>query len=69
MAVRFREEITAWESSNTPNHTYIVDGRVLIGYIPQGTKTPVYFNSPKKLWSVTGRKFRDLTKKEIKEYV
>ena len=69
MAIRFREELTEWGDRNIANHIYITDGRELIGYVPLGTKTPIYFAAPKRLWSATGRKFRDLTKKEMKEYV
>jgi hypothetical protein len=66
MAIKFRQEITDW---NTPNHIYIVENRMLIGYIQDGTTKPFYFKEPKKQWSATGRKFKDLTKKEIQQYV
>lgn len=69
MAIRFREELTDWGHRNITNHIYITDGRTLVGYVPAGQKKPVYFNQPKRLWSATGRKFRDLSKKEMKEYV
>lgn len=64
----WREEITVWED-NTPNHIYITRGTDLIGYVPRGTTVPHVFNTPKKSWSVTRRKFRKLSKKEIKTYL
>jgi hypothetical protein len=67
---RIREEITVWDKCpyEQPNHIYITSGTYLIGYIPKGQKKAVYFKSPKKTWSPTRRKFRDLTKRELKEY-
>ena len=63
--MRFREEITVWDKSpSTPNHTYITEGSYLIGIVPEGTKEAFMFSSPKKQWSVSRRKFRDLTAKE-----
>jgi len=66
MAERYRQEITDW-GDNTPNHIYITDGRALVGYIPRGSKTEFRFTAPSKCWSATGRKFRDLSKKEVLE--
>lgn len=66
--MRIREEITVWDKApTTPNHTYITEGSYLLGVIPTGTKEAFMFSTPKKQWSVSRRKFRDLTKKEIKE--
>jgi len=64
MAERYRQEITDWEYTN---HIYITDGRVLLGYIPRGTNQEIRFAAPKKEWSVSRRKFRDLSKKEVSE--
>jgi len=67
---RVRQEITDWKlAPDTPNHIYITSGSTLLGYIPCGQTKAVYFNVPKKQWSVSRRKFRDLTKKESKDYV
>lgn len=62
MAERYRQEITDWD---TANHTYIVEGRVLIGYIPRGKSVEYRFRAPMRNWSASNRKFRDLKKKEI----
>ena len=67
--MRYRQEITEWDESDgkVPNHIYITSGSSLMGYIPVGTKTPKYFSKPPSNWSVSRRKFRDLTKKELLE--
>jgi hypothetical protein len=57
----WREEIDA----DYPMHTYITKGTDLFGWVKNGTKDVVMFNSPKRTWSVTRRKFRKLNKKEI----
>lgn len=57
----WREEIDA----DYPMHTYITKGTDLFGWVQAGTKDVVMFNSPKRTWSVTRRKFRKLNKKEI----
>jgi len=63
---RIREEITVWDKApTTPNHTYITEGSYLIGIIPKGTVKAFYFSAPKKQWSPSRRKFRDLKKKEL----
>lgn len=61
----WREEVTDWD---TVNHIYISRGTELIGFVPFGSKDVVVFKVPKKTWSVKGRKFRALTKNEIKSY-
>ena len=67
--MRYRQEITEWDEvdGKVPNHIYITSGSSLVGYIPVGTKTPKYFSKPPSNWSVSRRKFRDLTKKELQE--
>lgn len=69
MAIKFRQEITDWGDRQIANHIYITNGRQLIGYVPEGSKTPIYFKAPKNLWSATGRKFKDLTKKQTEQYL
>ena len=63
--MKFREEITDWKDENIPNHIYVTEGKTLIGYVQNGDKTVHWFKQPKKQWSTTHRKFRDLGKKEI----
>lgn len=68
--MRFRQEITVWDKApTTPNHTYITKGTTLIGYVPVGEYDVRWFSTPSKQWSPSRRKFRDLTKKEIQNYV
>mgnify|MGYP003642094616 CR=1 FL=1 len=65
--MRIRQEVTVWDKApSTQNHTYITEGSYLIGYIPHGKTVATYFGEPKKQWSPSRRKFRDLTKKELK---
>ena len=67
---RFRQEITVWDKApNIPNHIYLTSGTTLVGYVPAGTKELIYFEKPMKQWSVSHRKFRDLTAKEKKELI
>jgi len=40
---------------------------MLLGYVPRGSKKEVRFILPKKQWSASRRKFRDLSKKEVSE--
>lgn len=64
--MRVRQEITIWDKCNYPqaNHIYITEGSNLIGYVPVGSSEAIYFSAPKKQWSVSRRKFRDLTASE-----
>ena len=66
MAERYRREVTVWDKCayEQKNHVYITQGTNLLGYVPVGGKD-VRFKQPLKQWSVTRRKFVDLTKKEI----
>jgi|VirMetMinimDraft_7_1064189.scaffolds.fasta_scaffold273004_2 hypothetical protein len=65
MAEQYRQEITVWkEAPNTPNHIYITLGSVLLGYIPVGG-VEKRFTKAYRTWSVSRRKFKNLTKKEI----
>jgi hypothetical protein len=61
----WREETTDWD---TPNHIYLTIGTDLVGYVPCHTGILQVFSKPMKSWSVTRRKFRKLSKKEIATY-
>ena len=63
--MRYKEEVTDWGSENIPNHIYVTEGRVLLGYVPRGTTVVQWFNEPKKQWSTTHRRFRELSKREV----
>ena len=64
---QYRQEITVWSKApNTPNHIYITVGSVLLGYIPvDGIEER--FTKAYRTWSAPRRKFKNLTKKEIKK--
>ena len=50
-------EITVWEDGNTAiNHTYLLNGDMMIAYIRVGTSVPFYFKNPIRI-SKSGRKF------------
>lgn len=68
---RFRQEVTVWDKApyNIPNHIYLTSGTTLVGYVPSGSKKVKYFERPINQWSVTRRKFRDLTAKEKRELI
>lgn len=64
--MRVRQEITVWDKVTeyrVPQHIYLTEGTNLVGYIPEGKKTAVMFSTPKKQWSVSRRKFREITSK------
>ena len=69
VTIRFIEETTDWGSHQVSNHIYITESRALIGYVPMGTETAIYFKKPLSKWSPYKRKFRNLTKKESQKYV
>lgn len=63
--LKFREEITVWDKApNTPNHIYVFDNKVLVGYVKRGT-TKIVWMKPSRQWSARGRKFRYLNPLEI----
>jgi hypothetical protein len=65
----WREELTDWGEHKITNHIYISKGTDLMGYVARRTGVIHMFNTPKKSWSVSRRKFRKLNKKEIREIV
>jgi len=65
----WREEITDWGFEQIPNHTYISKGTVLMGYVARSTGRIQMFETPKKSWSVSRRKFRKLNKKDIAKII
>lgn len=66
------KEITDW---TVPNHTYIVEGNNLLGYIKNGTSNIHYFTKPIKGFDQRGRKFEQVDvplvdwAKSLKEHV
>ena len=66
--MRIRQEVTVWDKCEyrVPAHIYLTEGTNLVGYVPEGSNEAILFTSPKKQWSVSRRKFRDLTKAEIR---
>ena len=67
---RYRLETTAWDKCNydQKNHVYITSGTNLIGYVPlygPDAYKEIRFGTPLRQWSVSRRKFRDLSKKEV----
>jgi hypothetical protein len=66
--MRVRQEVTVWDKTDyrVPAHIYLTSGTTLLGYVPEGSTEAIIFAHPKKQWSVARRKFRDLTKAEIK---
>ena len=65
----WREELTDWGEHKITNHTYITKGTDLMGYVARSTGKIHMFNTPKKSWSVSRRKFRKLNKKDIKRHI
>jgi hypothetical protein len=69
---RYRQEITVWDKClyDQKNHIYITEGTWLLGFIPVAgpdAGKEIRFEHPKKQWSVSRRKFRDLKTKEIQQ--
>jgi len=59
MAQAYRET-TVWEDGNTAiNHTYLLEGDMMLGYMRTGTSVPFYFKNPIRI-SKSGRKFEAL---------
>ncbi len=61
------KEVTVWDSSTAPNHTYLLDGNTLVAYIKQGETKPYYFKSPIKGFDKRGRKFVPVKPNPFKE--
>lgn len=58
--MQYLKEVTDW---NMPSHTYIVDDRGwLVGYIREYADEILWFKTPKKSWSKSRRKFKNVTK-------
>jgi len=57
MAQAFRETTTWADSPSTINHTYLLEGDVMIAYMRSQTAVPFYFKKPIRI-SRSGRKFQ-----------
>jgi hypothetical protein len=61
MALRYLQEVTDWGDKNIPNHIYIMNGRLNVGYIKASGGEPfMYKNGASKNFSRTHRKFKEL---------
>ena len=59
MAKAYRET-TIWADGTTAiNHTYLLEGDQMLGYMRTGTSVPFYFKNPIRI-SKSGRKFEKL---------
>lgn len=53
-------ETTKWKAGyHVPNHSYILDGSKILGYIPEGSDQPFIFSKPQS-FSRSGRKFEKI---------
>ena len=52
------QETTEWNGV-FPNHIYILEGSMMIGYVRSGTTTPVFFKTPSQ-FSKKNRTFKEL---------
>lgn len=62
--MKYLQEVTEWESKDSPNHIYYVcdDKTKMVGYIKQGTVDLFKFKQPIAIYT-KGRKFVELKKK------
>jgi len=52
------QETTEWNGV-FPNHIYILEGSMMIGYVRSGTTTPVFFKTPSQ-FSKKNRTFKEI---------
>ena len=62
MAFKYLQETTKWEN---PNHVYIMSDGMNVGYIRASDSTIFMYPKPSRLFSKTGRTFKELKKDEI----
>jgi hypothetical protein len=51
------KEITKWDGTGQPNHTYLMNGDSIVAYIKKDDTFPFFFKNPIKGFKKTGRKF------------
>jgi len=57
--VQAYKETTQWTDGSSSNHTYLLEGDLMLAYIPAGRSTATYFSKPIRI-SRSGRKFEQL---------
>lgn len=64
MAYKYLQETTDWSQSevNIPNHTYIFDNSVCVGYVKSSSNEKIMFKTPLKRFSKSRRTFKNVTR-------
>jgi hypothetical protein len=57
--MRVVKEITNWDLDYQPNHTYLLDGDKVLGYIPSNSTEPRYLKRP-MTFDTRGRKLVEI---------
>ena len=62
-------ETTDWGSNKCANHTYLLDGTALVGYIKANETVPFFFKQPLQGFDTRYRTFEKLKTNPFKEYL
>ena len=57
--MKFLQETTVWED-NTPNHIYMFEYGMCVGYIKKGTTEQIMFKVPSKQFNKRYRTFKEV---------